>query len=535
MFVRFLYAILRSKGVTMIAQTQTLAHHGAQPHPITIETDVFAGLPGITIVGLPSKSIEESRERIRSAIRNSGLEFPPRKVTINLAPADVAKTGINCDLAIAVGILIATKQIENPSTGICFVAELALDGSLRPTQDCLASVLSAKRAGFTTVVIDPLTDIDIPKLDDLTVLRAHTLREVYLHMLGETALQPWKPTQTQPPHINKRDWSDAGQFHHIRGQLTAKRALQIAAAGRHNLLMIGPPGVGKTLLAHSLPELLPQADLEEAKEIYYIHSLAGERPPTPFGARPFRTPHHNASQHALIGGGSRPRPGEISLAHRGVLFLDELPEFPRATLEALRQPIESGEVHIARTSMSAVFPAQALIVAAMNPCPCGHYASSQQACSCSIPRVQNYQKRISGPLLDRFDLIVYLEAEPIDVKYTTSHTSTRLVRAQIKQAITEQSKRFSQLPIKSNSEIGFKYMQEMVTLAPEAERLLNSLIGQVDINQRSLQRIQRVARTIADLDGSKIVHKHHLAEAIHYKERKDFGELQAKSFALSTT
>ncbi|TXG76405.1 ATP-binding protein [Patescibacteria group bacterium] len=518
----------------MIAQTHTLAHHGAQPHPITIETDVFAGLPGITIVGLPSKSIEESRERIRSAIRNSGLEFPPRKVTINLAPADVAKTGINCDLAIAAGILIATQQIKEPSTKMCFVAELALDGSLRPTQDCLASVLSAERAGFTTIVIDPATDIDIPGLDGLTILRPHTLRELYLHLLGETTLEPWRCARNKLLIVAKHQSGDTGHFGHIRGQLTAKRALQIAAAGRHNLLMIGPPGVGKTLLAQSLPELLPPADLEEAKEIHYIHSLAGEKPPTPFGTRPFRAPHHNASQHALIGGGSRPRPGEISLAHRGVLFLDELPEFPRTTLEALRQPIENGEVHIARTSMSAIFPAQTLIIAAMNPCPCGHYSSSQQACSCSIPRVQNYQKRISGPLLDRFDLIIYLETEAIDVKDTTINTSVIGVQAQVKNAASQQAKRFDHLPIRSNGEISYQYIRNMITLDPEAERLLESLTKHTDMNQRSIQRIQRVARTIADLEGSEQIHKHHLAEAMHYKQRKYTCEPQAELPALST-
>jgi len=504
----------------MISQITTLSHFGATPHRILIEIDVYAGLPGITIVGLPSKAIEESRERIRSAIRNSGLEFPPRKITVNLAPADIAKTGTNFDLAIAVGILAATEQIPQQDNSFCFVAELALDGSFRPAQDSLASLLSAEQAGFTTIVIDPETEVDIDLGKDLQILQPQNLRALYLHLIGEEPIQPRVYAAKSDKKAVSRPDSEV-DFNQIRGQAVAKRALQIAAAGRHNLLLIGPPGVGKSLLAHSLPGILPPATTEEIREICYIHSLAGLEPPQPLRSRPFRMPHHSTSQHALVGGGSRPRPGEISLAHNGVLFLDELPEFTRQSLEALRQPIEDGQVTIARTILTATFPARAQVIAAMNPCPCGYYGSTNKNCSCSLSQISHYQKRISGPLLDRFDMIIHLDSEAYDVHNTSNTTnSTDTAVDAVGSAYRSQAIRFSKLPghrILANADIPYDQLTDLLNTNQAALDFLQTAADKLQLSPRSIQRSQRVARTIADLDNNAAVECGHFAEAIAYK------------------
>jgi len=504
----------------MISQITTLSHFGATPHRILIEIDVYAGLPGITIVGLPSKAIEESRERIRSAIRNSGLEFPPRKITVNLAPADVAKTGTNFDLAIAVGILAATEQIPQQNNSFCFVAELALDGSFRSAQDSLASVLSAEQAGFKTIVIDPETEIDIDLGNNIQILQPKNLRSLYLHLIGEEPIQPRVYSSLQPKKVGARSEPEV-EFSHIKGQATAKRALQIAAAGRHNLLLIGPPGVGKSLLAHSLPSILPPASSEEIREICYIHSLAGLEPPQPLSSRPFRMPHHSTSQHALVGGGSKPRPGEISLAHNGVLFLDELPEFTRQSLEALRQPIEDGQVTIARTLLTATFPARAQVIAAMNPCPCGYFGSSQRNCSCSINQISHYQKRVSGPLLDRFDMIVHLDTEAYDVQNTSYIAAEAGLAARtVESAYYRQQIRFSKIPdqrILANADIPYDKLTEFLHTSEPALAFLQGASDKLQLSPRSIQRSQRVARTIADIEDNDSVRIEHFAEALAYK------------------
>ncbi len=501
----------------MLAQTHALAHIGANPHRVTIETDAYNGLPGIKIVGLPSKAIEEARERLRSAIRNSGLEFLARKYTINMAPADIAKSGTGYELAMAIGILVATKQITSPTAATCFIAELALDGSLRPAKDCLASVLSAQDVGFDTIVVDPTTTIDPRLCQNITIFRPNNLKELYLHYINEKLLLPWRASGSKMVMAtNNESESDLSL---VRGLSIAKRALEIAAAGHHNLLLVGPPGAGKTLLAHTLPTILPNASLDDMREIYYLHSLANQAVPLTSSGRPFRAPHHTASEIAIVGGGKYPRPGEISLAHHGVLFMDEFVEFPRSVLEALRQPIEDGHINISRAAESLTFPADVLLVGAMNPCPCGYYGGQTGNCTCPASKIERYLSRLSGPLLDRFDLICHIQplsptewAEPMN-------ESSSSIRKRVELAYTKQLDRNGD-PFVPNSRLPLSNFDTRLKLSRSTQSQIQDHISTGRLSARGLTRSQKVARTIADLDGSTTVELDHLNEALYFKRHK---------------
>jgi len=498
----------------MLARTHAITHYGARPHRITIETDIFAGLPGISLVGLPTKSVEESRERLRSAIRNSGLEFPMRKIVLNLAPADTAKHGTGFELAMAVGILIASKQIPPQPEDILFSAELSLDGSLRPARDSAASVISAQQVACKTLVIAS----DAPPIPEsiktqATVVRIKNLRELYRWLIDEAPC-PNNPEPAQ--NVDKK--TSLVNFSSIKGLEVPKRALEIAAAGGHNVLLIGPPGSGKTLLAHAFPTILPELDADELAEVAYLHGIHNPSAQH-LQSRPIRSPHHTSSDVALVGGGQIPKPGEVTLAHRGVLFLDELPEFRRSVLEALRQPIEDGEVHISRAQNALTYPAKFILIAAMNPCPCGYVGSAKQACTCSTATINRYQARISGPLLDRFDMHCSITEPSITSPFETTSeaTSSNAILKRVELARDVQAHRFKMHQITTNSEIPSQELTTFCGASSDAQNLLEDALRRQHISQRGAARVLKISRTIADLERSSKIEAVHLSEALQFR------------------
>ena len=493
------------------------ALRGIQGIPVDVEVDIGQGLPAFNIVGLPDAAVQEARERVRAAIKNAGFEFPLRRITVNLAPADVRKEGPVYDLSIAVAILIASGQVpDHFGRDVALIGELSLDGRLRHVSGVLPFVAMCLAEGIGTVIV-PAED-----LEEASVVTG--LRILGMETLAQAALEPSTWDVPAPSMRPTTSTSPAHDLAVVQGQEHVKRALEVAAAGGHNVMMQGPPGSGKTLLARAMPGLLAPLTPPEAIEVSKIYSVAGllSRDRPLLGERPFRSPHHTISHAGLVGGGTNIRPGEISLAHRGVLFLDEFPEFGAAALEALREPLEAGAITISRARGSASFPARFLLVAAMNPCPCGYYGDSLRSCSCPEGAVSRYQRRVSGPLMDRLDLFV--EVPRVEYRELTGEATgepSAAVRARVIAARARQAERLHDSPAVTNSEMGplevRKFCQE--PLVPAAQPLLSAAMEQLGLSARAFHRVLKVARTIADLAGSEPIETVHLAEAIQYRRR----------------
>ena len=504
----------------MLATAQTCAVIGLDGLIVQVEVDISPGLPAFNIVGLPDTAVQEARERVRAALRNSGFEFPLRRITVNLAPADLKKAGPAYDLPIAVGILLSSGQLNMVPEKAIFLGELSLDGSLRHTTGILAMVSVAHEQGFGEAYVPTPDAQEAALVESIQVFPTPNLASLISHLRGESSIDPIVETGAllengQPP-------PDGMNLAHVKGQEHAKRALEVAAAGFHNLLFNGPPGSGKTLLARCLPSILPKMSPQEALEVTKIYSVSGALPSeSPLMLRrPFRSPHYTISNAGLVGGGRTVKPGEITLSHRGVLFLDELPEFNHTALESLRQPLEDKLVTISRVSGTVTYPASFMLVAAMNPCPCGFHTHPKTECTCSPSTVTRYQRRISGPLLDRID--VFVEVPPVEYEKLVDEElaeDSEKLRQRVERARDTQQERFRDSGFLCNSEMGPAEVWKFCPLDDTAKGLLQAATQRLNLSARAFHRILKVSRTIADLEGAKGISVAHLAEALQYRSR----------------